>query len=48
MMPSTRLTNLANVPVANNSIDAMNKVITAPIKKCLEIIGFKDLMGVYP
>jgi|TARA_R110002126_G_scaffold104080_3_gene237473 hypothetical protein len=47
-MPSTRLTNFASDPVENNSIDAINNVITAPIKKCFEVMGFKKLMSNAP
>jgi hypothetical protein len=48
IIPSTRLTNFASDPVENNSIDAINNVITAPIKKCFEVMGFKKLMSNAP
>jgi hypothetical protein len=47
-MPSTRLINFASDPVENSSSDAINNVIAAPIKKCFEIIGFKELMITIP
>jgi hypothetical protein len=47
-MPSTRLISFANDPVENSSIDAINSVMAAPIKKCFEIIGFKELMITAP
>ena len=48
IIPSTRLTNFASDPVENSSIDAINNVITAPMKKCFEVIGFKELMSNAP